>query len=404
MPRKSLFKDDPLDSLIDLYEQIPEPRVKGRCKHKLVDVLVIITCAYLCGVADWEEIELFANEKIKWFKKYLELPSGIPSHDTFLRVFKLIDPKAFELIFLNWIQSVIDLKKDQVIAFDGKKVSGTNPKSLKDKERALCLLNIWAVDNNLTLGQLRVKSTGFSESLGIKECLDYLNLEGMIVTADSASAFTGVAEKIRSKKADYLLPIKRSNKSQAQALEEILQKKVKKSKAIKKEKIRGREEIRACEVISDKKVIDEFSSVYKWPDLKVIGVMNYYRKEKEKRVVKQVPSQDGGWKWIKVDGEYRELSEQKFYLSSRILTAEELMEKARSHWHLENKLNWHLDVTFLEDANRTRDKNAAENMSMVRKICLNLLKGETTFNKSLKLKKRKCHMNEAYLEKVLFKV
>jgi predicted transposase YbfD/YdcC len=168
----------------------------------------------------------------------------------------------------------------------------------------------------------------------------------MIVTTDAASSFTGVAEKIRSKKADYLLPIKKSNKAQAIALEKILVSNKFQSQFVKEEKVRGRQETRVCKVITDKKILAGFCEKYPWPDLKTIAVVSYYRKDKEKRVVKQIPQKDGSWKWMKVNDEYRELSEQKFYLSSRLSTAEELMERARSHWHLENKLNWHLDVTL----------------------------------------------------------
>lgn len=397
-----MTEEEYFNSLVGLYEEIPEPRVEGRCKHKLVDILVIITSAYLCGVTDWEEIEFFAKEKIDWFKKYLELPNGIPSHDTFLRVFKIINPEAFELIFFNWIQSVVELKRNQVIAFDGKKVSGTYPKPASEKGKALCLLNVWAVGNDITLGQFKIKSTGFSESLGIKECLDYIDVRGMIVTADAASAFPTVADKIRAVGGDYLLPIKRSNKAQAKDLEKLLGMKIKKKTFTTSEKARAREEKRSCEVIQDEKIIEEFKLKYRWSDLKTIAVVNYFRKEEDKRIVKQEIAKDGSWKWIKVNGKYRELSERKFYLSSRKLMPKELLQHARSHWNLENKLNWHLDVTFAEDANRTRDKVAAENMSLIRKICLNLLNAETSFNKSLKFKKRKCLMNETYLEKVLF--
>jgi predicted transposase YbfD/YdcC len=395
--QKATFK-----SLIELYSEVPEPRVVGRCKHKLVDILVIITCSYLCGISDWEEIELFANERKDWFKKYLELPNGIPSHDTLLRTFKIIDAKAFELIFFEWIQSVVKLKKNQVVAFDGKKVSGTFPWCGSEKGQALSLLNIWAVGDEITLGQKGIKETGYSEPGGIKDCLDYLNLEGMIVTADAASSVLSVAQKIIEKKAHYLLPIKYSQKAQSKALKNIGSLKIKWGKYSLQSTVRGREEKRVCEVIHDKKIIKSFVEKYKWPELKTIGIIKYYRKEKDMRIVIPTKQEDGSYKLIKNRGEYKELREEKFYLCSKRITAKSLLTKAQSHWHLENKLNWQLDVTFKEDANRTRDKVAAENMSMIRKICLNILKSEKTFNKSLKLKSRKCLINEAYLEKTLF--
>jgi predicted transposase YbfD/YdcC len=402
MAKRSRERKDVFKTIVDLYESIPEPRVHGRCKHKLVDILVIITCSYLVGINDWEEVELYANEKIDWFKQYLELPSGIPSHDTFSRVFKLIDAKAFELVFFSWIQSVIELKEDQVIAFDGKRVSGTYPMSASSKGQALSLLNIWAVDNNITLGQLKISVTGFPESLGIKECIDYIDIKGMIVTADAASSYPSLGEAIISRGGNYLLPVKRSNRPQAKALDAICKLDLKREIYKRSDKKRGREELRVFETINDKKVIDNFCKTFKWPGLKVIGICYYTRKEKDRRIGVHEAQKDGSWKWTKNNADFRELSEKKFYLSSKDLSAKELAEKARSHWHVENKLNWHLDVTFGEDNNRTRDRVAAENMAMVRKICINLLNAETSFKKSLKLKKRKCQINDSYLEKVLF--
>lgn len=390
-----------IGSLVKLYKKVPEPRVPGRCKHKLIDILVLITCAFLCDITEWEEIELYGNEKINWLKKYLELPNGIPSHDTLLRVFKIIDAHTFEIIFFEWIQSVVKLKKEQVIAFDGKRVSGTYPWPASAKGKTLSLLNIWAVEDGIALGQMGIKTTGFSEMTGIKECLKYLNLEGMLVTADAACGFPTVAKSVRDKKADYLLSVKRTNRLQAKELDEIFKEpklKTHKNKCVS----RGREELRVCGVLTDTDVIKKFGERFNWPDLNTIGVVHYYRKEKDRRTVKQELQKNGAWKWSQNTGEYRELKEKKFYLSSRKLLPKELLEKARSHWHIENKLNWQLDVTFREDANRTRDKVAAQNMSMIRKICLNLLKAETSVKSSLKWKKKKCVLNEAYLEKVLF--
>jgi predicted transposase YbfD/YdcC len=399
---KEKKRKDAFETIVTLYENVPEPRVKGRCKHKLVDILVLVTCGYLCGVEDWEELELFANEKIDWFKKYLELPSGIPSHDTLLRTFKLIDPKAFELIFFEWIQKVTELKKGQVIAFDGKRITGTYPFSGSDRGQALSLLNIWAVDDNVSLGQLKISVTGFPESVGIKECLDYINIKGMIITADAASSFPTLANKIIDKGGDYLLPVKISNLNKSQDLQILSLSSSKKKSYKKTERHKGRGEMRMYEVVRDLKIIEEYAERYHWPSLKSIGIVTYYRQEKDRRIVKPILQGEDNWKWIKVDDEYREFYKQKFYLSSLDLTAEGLATKSRSHWHVENKLNWHLDVTFNEDGNKTRDKVAAENMSLVRKICINLLKHESTLKKSLKLKKRKCQMNESYLEKVLF--
>lgn len=399
-------------SIFQLFSAIEDPRVLNRCQHNLLDVLVITVCSVLCGCETWDEIEMFANERFRWFSKYLELPNGIPSHDTFRRIFMIINVDEFEKIFFAWITSVQELTKGQVIAFDGKTLGGTGNGLTKHAEgkKPIATLNVWAVDDNVVIGQRGLKTTGSAELQSIKEAFDLFKIKGMVITVDAASAHPSFTEEVIKRGADYVMPIKISNKSFSKKLQEIFDSKdlvFDKAKA-EIESNRGRKETRECWAIELDKLPPEFNQTQKsetyFEGLKTVARLTCTREEKDPRQVKQMQLENKSWKWVGVEKDsVRKVVFDRFILTSLKANAEEIKFKARQHWGIENNLHWSLDVAFREDDNRTRDKQAARNLALIRKLALNLLKKDKTPINSLKRKMKKCVWNEEYLEQVLFK-
>jgi predicted transposase YbfD/YdcC len=395
-------KDIPL---FDFFNRIKDPRkVKNRCKHKLSDILIITICSFLSSVESWQEVELFAKSREKWFKKYLELPGGIPSHDTFLRVFKLIDPALFEKVFFEWIQSVLTHQKDDQICIDGKTVNGTCRSIRSEEKKVLALVNVWSTQRGICLGQMQTNATGSSELKTIKEIFKYLSIEGTIVTVDAASGTTSFTDEIRSRNADYIIPIRQSKKKISMELENTFKNEDLNTHTYVEElKHKGRTERRSISVVKDLNQVSSIQGLSKFKDVNTVAMITYERESRDNRLIECEVIGENQKKWRPIKSKTRKSTKTKFYLSSLNLSAEELLERTKKHWEIENKLHWCLDVNFKEDSNKTREKKAARNMSLIRKLALNLVRKENTFNASLNLKMKKCLYSEEYLERVLFK-
>lgn len=361
------------------FEGLTDPRMEGKISHNLIDIVMIAISAVLSGAESWTEIELFGQTKQEWLSTFLELPKGIPSHDTFREVFKRLDPVEFETHFLNWVQAVSEKIKG-LIAIDGKQLRGSHDQSAGKK--AIYLVSAWANENKLVLGQRKVDQKS-NEITAIPELLDILMLSGCIVTIDAMGCQTAIAQKIIDKEGHYVLSVKKNQKTLLSDIVGVFETAEKVDFAAiihdyhkSTEKAHGRLETRECWVISDPEYLSLLQGQDNWAGLKAIVKVKRTRHHTEKEV-------------------YR------YYIASLNERAKFLLNTIRGHWGIENQLHWVLDVVFREDDCRARSENSAENLSVLRHIALNLLRSETSTKRSLKNKRFKCALSTQYLEKVL---
>jgi predicted transposase YbfD/YdcC len=368
--------------LIECFGELDDPRVERTKLHKLEDILVIAICGVICGSNDWVNIELFGQAKEAWFRQFLELPNGIPSHDTFGRVFRQLDAAQFEAGFVKWIESLQESTKGEVIAIDGKQLRRSHDNYLG--KSAIYMVDAWASENQITLGQVKVDEKS-NEITAIPKLLEALVLEGSIVTIDAIGCQVDIADKIVQKGADYVLAVK---KNQGQLYEHIkyLFEVVEQmgfdcvehqhAKTVSKH---GRIEIRQCWTITEQDYIEYLPDYQKWRALRTIVMV-----DTERRVGEQIEK------------------ERRFYISSLASPAENLLHAVRTHWQVENSLNWVLDVIFREDDSRIRKGNGAQNFAVLRRIALNLLKRETSVKRSIQGKRFLAGWDNDYLRLILF--
>ena len=371
-------------SLIEYLKSIPDPRIDRTKQHKLIDILMIAVCAAICGAETWTEVEEFGETKADWLSQFLELPNGIPSHDTFGRVFARLDPDAFEQSFIKWVQSLSNLKQEGVIAIDGKTLRGSYDKH--HQKGAIHLVNAWASESRLILGQKQVDRKS-NEITAIPELLSSLAIEGCLVTIDAMGTQTTIAKQIVEKGADYLFAVKENQKYLAQDLAEIFKTEFEAqdpfvgfehdyAQTIGKD--HGRIETRQCWTISDEQLITYIRDHQAWTGLQTIALV---------RAKRQVNGQES--------------VQDRYYISSLPVDAETILKASRLHWGVENSLHWVLDVVFHEDQSRMRDGDMAHNFALVRQTALNLLRHEKSLRKGLRTKQLKAALDENYLLKVL---
>jgi len=366
-------------SLFDSLDQVPDPRRERTKLHQLVDILIIAVCATICAAETWEEIEEFGRAKEGWFKKFLALPNGIPSHDTFRRVFLLINPKKFQEAFLIWVRSVAQVTGGEVIAIDGKQVRGARTPEGKE---GLRMVSAWAAEQRLVLGQLKTTEKS-NEITAIPLLLELLELRGCIVTVDAMGCQREIAAQIIKQEADYVLSLKGN---QGSLHEEVVEYFAWASKTDLKdleydscqtlEKDHGRIEERRCWVTED---TDWFTEKAEWA-----GLRSFIMVEATREVLGQAAT-----------------VERRYFISSLPADAKQALRAVRGHWQVENSLHWVLDVAFREDGCRTRTGNAPENLATLRHIAVNLLKQERGCKLGVKSKRLKAGWDESYMLKVL---
>lgn len=359
---------------MSIFDKIEDPRSDINRLHNLVDIILIGMISVICGAETWEHMTRFAKSKEVFLKSFLELPNGIPSKDTLNRTFSSIDSEQFETCFIEWVNSIIDLKKGQVIAIDGKNIRGAKSNG---KKSPIHMVSAWACENNMVLGQVKTNEKS-NEITAIPELLKALNLEGNTITIDAMGTQKEIAKEIIKSNADYILAVKGN---QAELLENIKDE-FKFSKAIElnlsEDLGHGRIETRLCSVIKDFKFIKKDNP---WKKLQTIIKIESTRefKNSDKKTEKAI----------------------RYYISSLQNNAKEFQSKVRSHWAIENKLHWTLDVAFSEDASRKRAGNASQNYSTLLKVALNILKNDNTKKASIKTKRLEAAWNEDYLRKIL---
>jgi len=366
---------DTANKLMSIFGTMDDPRSHINKLHNLNDILLIGIISVICGAETWKQMVEFAISKEGFLMKFLELPNGIPSDDTINRVFSSIDSSQFETCFMDWVSSISELSKGQVIAIDGKTIRGAKSGG---KKSPVHMVSAWADQNNLVLGQVRVNEKS-NEITAIPVLLETLFIEGNIITIDAMGTQTNIADAIIENKADYILAVKENQK---QLLEEIKDE-FKFSKNIETDTAidigHGRIETRKCSLISEFQFIDNKDN--KWNKLSQIIKLESIRefKNSEKPTEKAT----------------------RYYITSLTGTAVNYQKYIRSHWGVENKLHWTLDVAFSEDASRKRNNNAAQNYSILLKIALNLLRNEKTTKQGIAGKRLKAGWNNEYLLKVL---
>lgn len=369
-------------SLAEHFAELEDPRAEHLTDHKLLDIIMIAICAVICGAESWTDVELFGNERLEWLKKFLELEKGIPSHDTFGRVFARLDANQFQACFATWVQAVFQTTEGQVVAIDGKSVRRSHDQA--NGQGAIHVVSAWATANHLVLGQQKVAEKS-NEITAIPELLRLLDVSGCIVTIDAMGCQTEIAEQIIQEGADYLLTVKGNQPHLHEDMAfffELAQQnefsKVEHSYARMVNKGHGRIETRHCWVISGEADLQFLRDFDQWKQL---------------RSMVKVTSQR------QLNGQTT--SETRYYITSLADDAKKLLQAARSHWGIENSLHWVLDVAMGEDDSRIRKNNAPENMAMLRRIALNLLKQEKTLKRGIQGKRLKAAMNPDYLFKVL---
>jgi len=360
--------------LKDIFGQVEDHRSHINQLHNLIDILLIGIISVISGAETWEQMIVFAKSKESFLKGFLALPNGIPSKVTVNRVFSAIDSEQFESCFIEWVNSISELSKGQIIAIDGKTIRGAKSYG---KKSPIHMVSAWACEANLVLGQVKTAEKS-NEITAIPQLLDILDIEEQTVTIDAMGTQKEIAEKIIKNSANYILAVKGN---QAQLLEEVKDefKFAKQLESSTHQDIgHGRIETRTCSVITDFKFIENQND---WKNLTSIIRVESLREFKNSAKETEKAT--------------------RYYISNLKDNANKFQTSIRSHWAIENKLHWTLDVAFSEDASRKRAGNAAQNYSILLKIALNLLKNETSKKLSMKSKRLEAAWNEEYLLKIL---
>jgi predicted transposase YbfD/YdcC len=375
---------DPVNaSIVDHFQTLEDPRIERTKKHNLLDILVIALCTLLTGGDGFQDMELFGKSKHAWLQTFLALPHGIPSHDTFGRVFARLNPRRFQECFLSWTQAVAQLTQGTLVSLDGKTVKASFDRATAASP--LHMLSAWCSDNGgLVIGQTRTDSKS-NEITAIPDLLQLLAIQGCIVTIDAMGCQTAIAAPIQDQGGDYLLALKANHKKAYKAINAHFHQKIEHNLTWRNDEnffdafddTHGRTVRRRLWTITDLTGLPELA---KWPGLQTVIVVETIRMAHQHAPV---------------------TSDYRFYLASLVRSATTFVTMIRQHWDIENKLHWSLDVTFNEDRCRIRKDHAAENMVVLRHVALNLLRQEPSRRISLRQKRLLCGLDEHYLLTVL---
>lgn len=367
--------------IISHLSGITDPRDERAKRHNLIDILVIAICGVICGAETWVDIEEFGQSKEAWLRRFLELPNGIPSHDTFGRVFAQIKPEEFRQCFISWVQALREITQGEIIAIDGKTLRRSFDK--RSGKGAIHLVSAWAHENRLVLGQVKTDAHS-NEITAIPQLLQMLDLSGCIVTLDAMGCQKEIAQIIQEACADYVLALKANHGLLHEEVKLYLDEAI--AHHFKDtphdsyqtlEKDHGRIEHRRYWTTSD---IQWLQDKQQWSGLCSIGVVEAQRT---------------------IEG--HSTIQRRYYLSSLPAQARIFAKAVRAHWSIENSMHWVLDIAFRQDETRIRKDHGPENFAMLHHISLNLLKQNKTSKRSIKGKRLKAGWNHGFLADVLFK-
>jgi predicted transposase YbfD/YdcC len=366
--------------LLDYFADLDDFRVERTKLYPLAEIIAIAICAVIGGAESWVQVEVFGNAKKDWFARFLKLENGVPSHDTFGRVFALLDPRWLQEAFRNWVADLCDGVVLKQVAIDGKTSRGSG-KGKGGARRALHLVHAWACEQHLLLGAVATEDKS-NEITAIPQLLALLDLRGAFVTIDAMGCQKEIAAQIREQGGHYVLAVKENqprlyediDRRWQEALEQDLDGAAY-SETATHEQGHGRRETRLCWVFTN---LDGIRDRELWKDLQSVVVV--------------VTEREAGGKSV---------SERRYYISSRKASARVLLSAVRGHWGVENSLHWVLDVTFAEDAHRMADPHAAENFALLRRLALSLLKRAGGDKASIRSKQMRAGWDNDFLAQVI---
>lgn len=377
-----MAQEPQIEKITQHFTKVKDPRIDRTKRHKLMDILVIAILAIICGADGWTDVELFGQTKKAWLHTFLALPNGIPSHDTFGRVFAAIDPEAFQAGFQEWVQTIQDLTQGEIIALDGKQLRGSQDGPAG--KQAIYMVSAWAAQNQLVLGQRKVDEKS-NEITAIPKLLKLLDLAGCIVTVDALNTQTQIAKMIKQRGGEYILAVKENQGHLYEDLMDLfgddrandfLDAPYRQAKQVSKD--HGRLEIRRCWSISDPEYLAQIRDIDHWDGVQTLVLIT-----SERHIGDQVETQD------------------RYFISSLDNDPERILQAKRSYWGIENSLHWVLDLAFNEDRSRVRKDHAPENLAVMRHMAVNLLKQEQSVKVGIRAKRMKCGWDTEYLLKVL---
>ena len=367
-------------SIRRFFSRLPDPRRRRvRISHPLINLVVMALCGVIAGADSWEEIARFAVLRRGWFARLLDLRSGIPSHDTFGRIFAALNPIAFQKCLLAWVTALHETTQGQIIAIDGKAAREAMARS-SDKG-PLCLVSAWATANHVVLGQV-AGPAGSSELGALPKLLELLELHGAIVTLDALGCQKEVVQQIVDRGGDYVISVKGNQEKLQEAVYEAFAQAFDGDEEVKTRETHehghGRTETRLCTVIE---VPETFAEKEKWEGLKSLAM-----------VTREYQDTNG-----------KTHTGVRYYISSLPVRRAKTMAKAvRGHWSIENQMHWAMDVAFGEDTNRSREAHSQANLGMLRRTALSLIKNAEGLSGSVNSKRKQAGWNDEILEIILF--
>lgn len=361
------------------FQSLKDPRKSGMICHKLIDIISITVCAVLCGADDWVGVAMIGKAKEAFFRRFLELPQGIPSHDTFNNVFRALSASGLQSCFAKWVNELVTLEQGDIVAIDGKTLRRSYDR--QSGKGAIHMVSAWAQRQKMVLGQLKTEEKS-NEITAIPMLLKLLDIKGCIVTIDAMGCQRKIAHTIREREADYVLALKGNQGNLHKEVEAFF------DRALSTDFIdiehdyhetidggHGRVEVRRYWTVEG---LEWLTERHKWSGLTSVGIV-----ESERHIEGKVTI------------------ERRCFISSLSSNAKRFGEAVRGHWSIENDLHWSLDVSFNEDQCRVRKGDGAENFAVIRHIALNLLKQETSAKVGIRNKRLKAASDDEYLLNVL---
>lgn len=385
--KNSLEKQELINQCTDEYETtifkhfhgLKDPRKQGMIQHKLIDIITMTICGVLCGADDWVGVATVAKEKEDFFRRFLELPHGIPSHDTFNNVFRYLSASEFQSCFIEWVRELVMLKQGDIVAIDGKRLRRSYDR--QSGKGAIHMVSAWAQHQKMVLGQLKTEEKS-NEITAIPALLQLLDIKGCIVTIDAMGCQRKIAQTIIDKEADYVLALKGNQGNLHEEVRAFFDKAFNTNFSHIEhdyyetiEGGHGRVEVRRYWTVEGLQWLAEKN---KWMGLTSVGIV-----ESERHIEGEITT------------------EKRCFISSLSSDAKRFGGAVRGHWGIENELHWSLDVSFNEDQCRVRKDHGAENFAVIRHIALNLLKQEKSAKVGIRNKRLKAASNEKYMLKVL---